>query len=188
MTILSYEDARQQFDGCMVEIEGRLGFVRDVIRSEEGTNLAIKFVGERSNKLIPADAESVFCPTEPYRLGYVQLSENSVAYLNRQPRRQYQVGWSENNVNGFNTSLLLRMGSRLIDNLMGKYVSYAEALEKTKVISGRVAFDRMFAVRDGNVLSYKGTDICRIKDGVPDLSEYGYQHLQGLLDQAMMEK
>jgi len=188
MTVLSYDDARQQFDGCLIETEGRLGFVREVLPNDGDTQIAVKFVGERTNKLISADADAVFCPTDPYRLGYVQLSESSVAYLSRSPRRQYQIGWSESNVNGFSTSLLLRMGSKLVDNLMGKYMSYKEALEQSKNTGGYAAFDRMFAVREGRILTYKGNGICNIRDGIPDLNEYNYQHLQDLLNQAMMEK
>lgn len=176
---LSLHDAMQLYNGCLVEVEGRIGFVREINPGEPFPKLSIKFVGKRNLEVIDANPEVVLCPTEPYRLGYVQSADHNATYLSRAPRRQYAVGWNEGNVNGFNTTRLAGMGTRLEENLKGQFMSYEDALKvlvKIKLEDARVAFDRMFAVekRDGYaqpILCYKGLSLCLINDNGPEFSK-----------------
>lgn len=185
MTTLSRDDAHQLYMGCLIDYDGRLGFVRDLVDQANGYKLAVKFIGETRNTLVDADPDIIMCPSAPYRLGYIQVDDNSVTYLSRSPRRQYQVGWSENNVNGFNFTYLNRMGTRLLENLLGHFPSYEEALKRSIEGKGRVAFDRMFAIENGTYLCYKGQAVAHIRDGVPNLGEVDRQDLQVLLSKAM---
>lgn len=187
MTLLSYDDARQQFLGCLVETEGKLAFVREIVNTDNGVKVAVKFIGQRTNSLIDPNPDTILCPTMPYRLGYVQVDDVRARYLHRRPRQQYQVGWSESNVSGFSTSELMRAGTRLIENLQGTFMSYDEALKASiEVPEGLYAFDRMFAVNtQGTILAYKGQSVARIENGVPNLEAQNLGHLQVLLDKAM---
>ena len=186
MTTLSRDDCHQLYMGCLVDIGGRLGFVRDTTDDDGSYKLLVKFVGDTRNSTVDPDPDTILCPSGQYRLGYVQLGDTSATYLSRSPRRQYQVGWSENNVSGFSVTSLMRMGTRLVDNLSGKFPSYKEALETSIANGGCVAFDRMFAVDDGgHFLRYKGDTIARIVDGQVDLEAHGKEHLTDLLNKAM---
>lgn len=185
MTVLTRDDCSQLYSGCLVEIEGKLGFVRDIVDHEDRAKLAVRFMGDRANVLIVPDPDIVLCPSSPYRLGYVQYTDEAASYLSRSPRRQYRVGWCEENVGRLNIPSLMRMGTRLADNLLGKFPTYEEALAQASRNGGEVAFDRMFSVsRGGTVLSYKGNGLCHIRDGVPVL-EGGQKSIDGLLKKAM---
>lgn len=191
MAMLTYDDARQLYAGCLVETKGKLGFVMEVHTPEEEglpPNLTIAFIGERAHSLVDADPDTVLCPTHPYRLGYVQVGAKAI-YLTRGPRRQYQVGWSENNVRGWNLTAFKRLGTKFRDNLMGVYPKYSEALQLSiNDEDGEYAFDRMFAIcRGGGVLSYKGTQIARIRDGEVNLRDYNVDHLEELFNKAKGE-
>lgn len=185
MTELSREDVSQLYMNCLVEHDGRLGFCRDIVTQEDVIKLAICYIGDRTNTLITPDPDKIWCPTTPYRLGYVQLTEDACTYLTRSPRRQYAVGWSEHNVSGFNVAHLRRMGTRLLDNLSGVYPTFKEAYEKVQTTGGRVAFDRMFAIGSDSIISYKGQSVCYFRDGVADLENHGKGDLRPLLNKAM---
>lgn len=190
--MLTYDDARQLYAGCLVETNGKLGFVMEVRPPEEDNtppNLIISFIGERSSSMVNADPDTVLCPTYPYRLGYIQVGAKAV-YLSRGPRRQYQVGWSENNVRGWNLTAFKRLGTKFRDNLMGKYPKYSEALQLSiDDEDGEYAFDRMFSIsRGGGILSYKGAQIARIRDGGEvNLRDYNVGHLEELFNKAKGE-
>lgn len=165
MTLLSRDDAVQQYNGCLVEYNGTLGFIREVVSQADGSvKLAFKALDIRNSVLIDPDPDTVLCPATPYRLGYVQYTDSAANYMHRSPRRQYQVGWSESNVSGFSTQSLIRMGTRLSDNLLGKYPKYAEAVKLSAENGGTVAFDRMFAVTEGVILCYKGSGLVRMSN------------------------
>lgn len=173
MTFLSRDDAQQQYNGCLVEYNGTLGFIREVVSQPDGSvKLAFKAMDVRNSVLIDPDPDAVLCPTTPYRLGYVQYTDSIANYMHRSPRRQYQIGWSESNVNGFSVQSLMRMNTRLLDNLLGKYPKYAEAVKLSAENDGTVAFDRMFAVSQGSILCYKGQGLVRMTNPMaPDWSK-----------------
>lgn len=186
-TRLSPGDVEQLYRNSIVEYNVRLAAVRDIIYQDgdDSCKLAIRYLGETKNILIDPDPDEIHCPTEPYRLGYFQDGEVA-HYLSRAPRRQYRVGWSEENVNNLSVTAVVRNGAKFLENLSGKYMTFKEALAKSVETSGRYAFDRQFAISEGGtILYYKGQGICRIKDGVPDLKAHGVQHLQCILDMAL---
>lgn len=185
MTTISRDDAHQMFSGCLVEHDDKLAFVRDIVDDGDDFKLAICYLGSRTNTLVEADPDKILCPTTPYRLGYVQLTDGECAYLSRSPARQYKVGWCEGNVNNFSVTALRRMGATLQENLRGVYLSFNDAYEKAKATQGRVAFDRMFAIDSRGVIHYKGNGICYYKDGVADLGGQGKESLRPLLNKAM---
>lgn len=190
MTLLNRHDAIQQYQGCLVEVNSTLGFVREIVGGDgEGdVKLAIKFLGERGNKLIDPDPDVVLCPTTPYRLGYIQTSDGNAIYLSRSPRRQYQIGWSENNVSGFRMNDLLRVGAGLRDQLLNVFPSFKDCVKLSEERGGTYVFDRMFSVTDrGRLLAYKGNPVARIVDGVPNLAEQNNleKKIGNLLTQAM---
>ena len=189
MTQLSNGDIEQLYSNCIIEYEGALAVVREISfrdPDDDPTTLSLKVFGEHYLKEVEPDPDSIRCPTEPYRLGYVQYTAESASYLYRNPRRQYRVGWCENNVNGLDLGMAQRIPETFLNNLKGLYPTFKEALEQSKRSRGVCAFDRMFAVsRGGSVLAYKGRDIVMIHDGVPDLDGGNYTNIAPLLKMAM---
>lgn len=188
MTTISLADADTMFRDCIVEYEGDLVVVRDVLEKDDGIKLAVRKLGARGNILIDPDPDMVYCPTAPYRLGYVQY-DDSAAFLNRTPRRQYKVGWCQNNVSGLSIEHVMRTGASIGENLKGIFMSFEEAIRKSVEVGGIYAFDRCFAVADkGRVLYYKGQGIANIAKNDANLEEYNYGHIREWFNKAKEKK
>jgi hypothetical protein len=184
MTTLSLADAEVMFSHCILEHEGELVVARDVIDKDGALKLSVRKFGSTKNILLDPDPEAVYCPTNPYRLGYVQY-EGAAAYLHRVPRRQYKVGWCENNVNGLHMGHLIRVGATIVDNLKGVYKSFEEALKLSTEGGGIYAFDRQFAVGEyGRVLCYKGQGIANITGNDANLETHGFGHIREWFEKA----
>lgn len=184
MTILTYHDARQLYEGSVVQIGDNIGFVTNVNEANPPT-LTVRFIGAREYVEVEADPAIINCPLEPHRLGYAQYG-NRARYLKRLPRRQYAVGWTEGNVEHFNFSSLKTMGRVWKENLMGNYPSFKRCIQLSKENGGTFAFDRMFAVsHEGQHLEYKGSAITYIKeDGTVDLEDRKMGWLRPLFETA----
>lgn len=188
MTIVSLADADTMFRDCIVEHEGELVVVRDVLEKDDSIKLAVRKLGARGNILIDPDPDMVYCPTAPYRLGYVQY-DDSATFLTRHPRRQYKIGWCQNNVAGLSLDLVLRTGVSIAENLKGVFMSFEEAVRKSVEVGGTYAFDRSFAVADkGRVLYYKGNGIANITNNDANLEEYNYGHIREWFNKAKEKK
>lgn len=185
MTTISLADADTMFRDCIVEYEGELVVVRDVIEKDDEVKLAIRKLGANKNILINADPDLVYCPTSPYRLGYVQYGDTP-AYLSRAPRRQYKIGWCQNNVNGLSLPTIQAVGQSIVDNLKGVFPSFKEAIARaTEMASGGVAFDRQFAVCErGKILYYKGQGVAYIKGEDADLESHNMGHIREWFEKA----
>ena len=189
MTQLSIGDIQTMFQDCILEQEGEgLVIVREVVEKEDGIKLAVRRFGTPRNILIDPDPDMLFCPSAPYRLGYVQYREGA-SYLSRAPRRQYKVGWCQNNVGNLSLTMALQAGLTFVENLKGIFPSFLEAIELSKQSDGAVAFDRQFAVTNrGGVLAYKGQSISYIQGNDSALENGGYGHLRELFNKARNQK
>lgn len=183
--MIGERDAIQLYADSIVEYNGRLAFVREVVNTEEGVRLALKYPGSRGNVLVAPNPDEVLCPSLPYRLGYLQYTAGRARYLSRTPRRQYTAGWSSHNVNGLDIPLALKAGTTVVDNLMGVFPTFQEAIAQSVEHGGNVAFDRMFAVGSGGKhLEYKGSAIAIINGEDADLEDRGMGHLRELFNKA----
>lgn len=188
MPHISYDDAHAMFADCILEHNGRLIHSRVVEpHADHGSILLCRDIESGRNLRVEnPNPEELHCPSEPYRLGYVQHGPR-VYYMSRNPRRQYRIGWSEANVSNLSISAFTASGVSFLNNLKGIFMDYKTALDRSREAPGNFAFDRQFAVRDrGTVLEYKGRSIVHIDQttGMPDLSR-GYEHLESLLQMAM---
>ena len=157
MTILTVDDAVQLYMGCIVDHNGELYVVRD-IASRRGTHhdLMCRKVSTGETVNIPADPDLVLCPTGDFRLGYVQWSSADAYYLSRTPRRQFRVGWCENNVRGLHMEAVSRLGAKFVNNIRGVFPEFKSAVKQSRGTGGIAAFDRQFAIGAGHHLYYCG--------------------------------
>jgi len=189
MTALAESDIETMFRDCILEHQGELVVVRDIVHRDDGYKLAVRRPGQRNNILIDPNPDEVFCPSMPYRLGYFQNGTDCALYLSRTPRRQYKVGWCEGNVNNLRLTAVLSAGVKFVENLRGIFPTFQEALKLATEEARSVAFDRQFAiVESGKVLAYKGTGIAYIKNGDARLEDHDFGHLRELFNQAKDRK
>lgn len=160
MTILSVEDAHQLYLGTIVEFNGELYYVMEVENRRGGApSLQCRNLQTSLVTNIPAEPDLVCCPTGEYRLGYVQYNAVEAGFLQRGPRRQFRVGWSEHNVAGLRITQAVRLGEKFVNNMKGIYPNFESALKQSIGASGIAAFDRQFAIYRGREIFYMGSPI-----------------------------
>ena len=144
--------------------------------------------GEWELHVVPLDGGLPFCvmleendvDLTPVPLGYVNLGDR-VAYVQRIPARKYKQGLNNENFWG---DVDLR-GNDLANCILGKYPTYAKAIETVIRMQCDVAFSRHWAVaHQGHRIMYRGRDVGHYKeDGKVELSP-GNEHLIECLQEA----
>ena len=153
-------DAIQLYQHNIVEYKNELQIVVSVaVRDDTGElYLVLRNIRTGSVENVEPDPELVCCPSK-YRLGYYQINmESNAVYLTRAPRRQYSIGWTQQNVPGLPSNSVIRATqASFLSNLAGKFPTFELCRELVTQHRVDVAFDKQFAIhRSGERILYRG--------------------------------
>lgn len=148
--------------GCIILINDRAAYIRNIIM-DNGETIVFQYLNPASRK---EEFIKLYHPNvdlSPVPLGWVNLTDNSIAYASRFPVRDWHVGLHPSNFSLVYAQPSMNIAGanhvfmfpQLANCIEGKYPSFKDALEihhKNNGANYAVAFSRSFALSNGKLV------------------------------------